>query len=165
MWAYEHFSMICMFIHLKIYLPNFFWNCETLYLTSKIISTKSPLWLIQSISRYVHGLQGFCPLLVTPTWREMKISGWRDFSFNFPKSTLTNKNVFLVGKKIYFVLFYLSSDLPQLHHLTSWDSHSSWSCIDWQSGNRWLVTGDRWQVTGDLSILSSDSKMHYILAQ
>ena len=45
-----------------------------------------------------------------------------------------------------FVSLYRSSNLPQPHHKTSWDFHSSWSCVEWSSSDRWQVTGDMWHM-------------------
>ena len=54
-------------------------------------------------------------------------------------------------------LLYQLPNLPQPHHLTSWDFHSVWSCIEWWSGDRWMVTGDRWHVTRDARRMAHDT--------
>ena len=82
-----------------------------------------------------------CPLCVT-----FKQSG--DFRLNgaFLKLLnykLTNYKVFVSGNSFSFH-HYLSPNLLQLHHQTSWDFQCRWSCIEWWSGDRWQVTGDRW---------------------
>ena len=40
-----------------------------------------------------------------------------------------------------FTLFI--TNLPQPHHQTSWEFHSSWSFIEWWSGDWWQMTYDK----------------------
>ena len=53
----------------------------------------------------------------------------------------------------------------QPHHQTYWDFHSSWSCIEWWSGDRWHVTCDRWNVTGDICFQVEESIKGWVLVQ
>ena len=76
-----------------------------------------------------------CPftLSITFTWTLKETSSLRVFSLN-----CQNKLFLDCGKNWRFLL-YQSPNLLQPHHQTS--------CIEWWSGNMWLVTGNWWHMT------------------
>ena len=41
---------------------------------------------------------------------------------------------------VFFLIFYISSNLWRPHHQTSWDFHSRWSYKEHWSGDRWHMT-------------------------
>ena len=81
--------------------------------------------------------------LVTPKQRGMESSCQSVKSLN---SLNVNWHIFeeMVLAKKGFI-----TNLRQPHHLTSWDSDSSWGCIEWCSGERWEVRVERWEVRGE----------------
>ena len=52
-------------------------------------------------------------------------------------------------------ILYLSPNLPEAHHQSSWDFYSGWSCIEWWSGDKLQATCDRWQMTENRFLSSS----------
>ena len=61
-------------------------------------------------------------------------------------------DIFLIS--IYHI--YQSINLLQPHHQNPWDSHSSWSCIEWWSGNSFIFRSDMWRITGDRRHMTGD---------
>ena len=60
----------------------------------------------------------------------------------FPVFFLPKKEKKRRRKNLWFLFVFLcqSLNLPQQHHQTCWDFHSSWSCIEWWSHDTWPMT-------------------------
>ena len=65
-----------------------------------------------------------------------------------------HQKVFFWWEQNVIFLLYQSPNLPQQYHLSSLYFHSSWSCVEWRSGDVWqmiddmsLVTRNMWPTT------------------
>ena len=127
---YIYFLIISRYLHHNLLI--LFNNVLCYYKAMNIDGNK---WLFWSVETYVFKKYCLWTLFLTKCWKcdlDCRNKDW------FQKTATLNN-----------FLLYQSPNLPQRYHPTCLDFYSSWSCIEWWSGDIQQVTHERCQVPGD----------------